>query len=194
MTQRAGYCRVIFALCFAVGIGIVALVARPSQVSAEPSAQAVFERIAERLSLMQPVAAWKLANDVAVEDLAREAVVLESATGAAVEAGLDAETAQAFFEAQIEAAKDIQHCWIGRWEAGTAQPPESAPDLTTEIRPRLLELGVELLDSIEAALADGVTFDAALADDFAATADIDCLSDPSRDAIYAALGQLHPAP
>ncbi len=194
MRRHCGFGPRVLLLFCALGLGLVVLVTRPMQASAEPAAQTVFERIAERLSLMQPVAAWKLANDVPVEDLAREAVVLDSATGAAVEAGLDAETARAFFEAQIEAAKDIQRCWIGRWQSGTAQPPESTPDLTTEIRPRLLELGVELLDSIEAALADGVTFDAALAGDFAATADIDCLSDPSRDAIYSALGQLHLAP
>ena len=166
------------------------MVALVPQASAEPLAEAAFERIAERLSLMEPVAAWKLANDVAVEDLAREAVVLESATGAATDAGLDAATARVFFEAQIEAAKDIQRCWIGRWEAGTAQPPETVPDLTAEIRPRLLELGAELLDSIEAALARGVAFDGALAAEFAAAADIDCLSVQSRDAIYRALGAL----
>ena len=194
MRQHQGFGPRLLLFCCALGVGLVFLAARPLQVSAEPSAQAVFERVAERLSLMQPVAAWKLANDVAVEDLAREAVVLESATAAAVEAGLDAATAGAFFEAQIEAAKDIQRCWIGRWQAGAAQPPESVPDLTTEVRPRLLELGVELLDSIEAAVAAGVTFDGALAGDFAATADIDCLSAPSRDAIYGALGQLHLAP
>ena len=194
MRRRHGFGTRVLLFCCALGVGLVFLTSRPPQVSAEPSAQTVFERISERLSLMRPVAAWKLANDVAVEDLAREAVVLESATATAVEAGLDAATAQAFFEAQIEAAKDIQHCWIGRWQAGTAQPPENTPDLATEIRPRLLDLGVELLDSIEAALAEGVTFDAALAGDFAATTEIDCLSGASRDAIYNALGQLHLAP
>ena len=167
------------------------LITLASQASAEPLAETVFDRIAERLSLMERVAAWKLANDVAVEDLEREAVVLESATGAATDARLDAETARAFFAAQIEAAKDIQRCWIERWEAEAAQPPETVPDLTTEIRPRLLELGGELLHGIEAALAHGVAFDAALTDEFAASADIDCLSAPSRDAIYRALGGLH---
>ena len=178
-------------LLLLAGPALAAAVTLAPQAAAEPLAEAVFGRIAERLSLMEQVAAWKQANDVAVEDLEREAVVLERATGSATDAGLDAATARVFFAAQIEAAKDIQRCWIGRWTAGAAQPTETVPDLTREIRPRLLELGGELLDSIGAALAHGVAFDAALTDEFAASADIDCLSVPSRDAIYRALGDLH---
>jgi len=36
-----------------------------------PLADPVFERIAERLSLMKPIEAWKRANGVAIEDRAR---------------------------------------------------------------------------------------------------------------------------
>jgi len=153
-------------------------------------ADAVFLRISERLSLMRLVTAWKRANRVAVEDRAREAVVLENAVAAAAAAGLDPATAGPFFEAQIEAAKDVQRCWIGRWDAGEASPLESAPDLTTEIRPALLELDRALLDSIEAALARNIAFDEARAADYAATADIDCLSASRRDVVYRRLGQL----
>ncbi len=168
----------------------LALLALAAAALAEPSADAVFEGIAERLSLMKPVAAWKRANGVAVEDRAREAVVLENATAAAAEAGLDPATARPFFAAQIEAAKDVQNCWIGRWDAEEAPPPQDAPDLKTEIRPALLELGRAVLDSIAAALAQNVAFDEARAADFAAAADIDCLSASRRDAVYERLGQL----
>jgi len=182
---------------WALGAGLAILLALTAPALAEPPADpradAVFERIAERLSLMKSVAAWKRANGVAVEDRARETLVLENATGAAAAAGLDAATARPFFEAQIEAAKDIQRCWIGRWEAHAAAPPETAPDLKTEIRPKLLELDRALLDSIETALARDIAFDQARAADFAAAADIDCLSAPRRDGVYRRLGRLRVA-
>lgn len=166
------------------------LLAHAAPASAEPLADAVFAGIAERLSLMKSVAAWKRAGGVAVEDLEREAVVLESATAAAAEAGLDPAAARPFFAAQIEAAKDIQACWIGRWDAGAAAPPEETLDLKTEIRPALLELGRGLLESTAAALGQGVAFDEAAAADYAAAVEIDCLSAPRRDAIYGTLGDL----
>jgi chorismate mutase-like protein len=169
---------------------MAALLALPAPALAEPLADAVFERIADRLSLMKSVAAWKRANRVAIEDRAREALVLKNAIGAATAAGLDPATARPFFEAQIEAAKDVQSCWIRRWDANEVPPPQSAPDLTTEIRPALLELDRALLDSIEAALAQNIAFDETRAADYAATADIDCLSALRRDFVYRRLGQL----
>lgn len=193
MTARLGLYLKLLVFCWAIGPGFAAAVTLPSQAHAEPLAGAVFDKIAERLSLMKSVAAWKRANGVAVEDRAREAVVLEKATEAATAAGLDAATARKFFEAQIEAAKDVQRCWIARWEAGTAPPPETVPDLATEIRPQLLELGNALLDRIKSALAHDVGFDDTQAADYVAAADIDCLSDSSRDAIYGELAQLRTA-
>ncbi len=47
-----------------------------------------------------------------------------------------------------------------------------------------------LLDSIEAALAQNIAFDETRAADYAATADIDCLSALRRDFVYRRLGQL----
>ena len=173
-----------------LGAALAILVALSAPVLAQSSAAAVFEGIAERLSLMKSVAAWKRANGVAVEDRAREAVVLENATAAAAAAGLDPAMARPFFAAQIEAAKDVQRCWIGRWDANEAPPPEGAPDLKTEIRPALLELDRALLASIEAALARDIAFDQARAADFAAVADVECLSAARRAAVYRRLGQL----
>jgi chorismate mutase-like protein len=179
----------------ALGAGLAALLALaalalPAPALADPLADAVFEGIAERLSLMKSVAAWKRASGVAIEDRAREGVVLENAVGAAAAAGLDPAMARPFFEAQIAAAKDVQNCWIGRWDANEAPPPEGAPDLKTEIRPALLELDRALLASIEAALARDIAFDQARAADFAAVADVECLSAARRAAVYRRLGQL----
>lgn len=188
-SQTTGQDRVrVMGAAFAVMLGLTV------PAAADPLADAVFERIAERLALMKPVAAWKRINGVAVEDRAREAVVIERASAAAEEAGLAAETAGRFFAAQIEAAKEVQRCWIARWDAGTPLPPSPLPDLMTDIRPRLLEIGAALLADIETALASGVVFEQTLAADFAAVVDPDCLSPAARDAVYRKLAGLRLRP
>ena len=172
-----------------LGVALATVLAGAAGAAADPLADAVFERIAERLALMKPVAAWKRDQGVAVEDRAREAIVLESATERAGKAGLVVETARPFFEAQIAAAKEIQRCWIARWDAG-APPPRPPPDLGSEIRPKLLEIGAALLTDIGAALTGGVAFDATRAAAFAAATDLDCLSAAARNAVYRQLSGL----
>ncbi len=157
---------------------------------AGPETDAVFARIADRLALMKPVAAWKRARSAAVEDLAREAVVLEKATRSAADVGLVAETARPFFQAQITAAKEIQTCWIGRWDRNEAQPPDPVPDLKTEIRPKLIKIGAALLSDIKDALEAGASFDAAHSADFLAKVKLDCLSAEGHAAIFKELGGL----
>jgi chorismate mutase len=169
-----------------IGAALATLLTVAMPAAADPLAEAMFARIAERLALMKPVAAWKLAHGAAIEDPAREAVVLEEAAAAAAAAGLAAESARPFFAAQIEAAKAIQRCWIARWNEKTP-PPRPPPDLGTEIRPRLLVIGAALLADVEAALASGVVFERQHAADFATAVDVDCLPPDARDAIYHAL-------
>ncbi|NIR30674.1 MAG: chorismate mutase, partial [Gammaproteobacteria bacterium] len=55
---------------------------------------------------MRDVAAYKWINGLPVEDLAREAKVLESAGSAALRFGLDVSATRTLFKAQIEAAKE----------------------------------------------------------------------------------------
>ncbi len=159
-------------------------------VSANPDAKPVFERIAERLSLMKSVAAWKRARSVAVEDLAREAVVLEKATRGAEKHGLAADTTRPFFEAQILAAKDIQNCWIGRWNKDEASVPDSVPDLKTEIRPKLITVGAALVAEVTSALNAGVEFGEDKTADFDRIVVLDCLSPETRGRIYRKLGAI----
>ncbi|MEM6464612.1 MAG: gamma subclass chorismate mutase AroQ [Pseudomonadota bacterium] len=104
--------------------------------------------IGERLSLMKDVAIYKAQRGLPVEDLAREAVVIDAAVKSAAEHGLEPASTRAFFQAQIDAAKVIQACWIERWEAQGELPADGA-DLVNEIRPELLRLG----DAIVAAIA-----------------------------------------
>jgi len=158
--------------------------------AADAAADRVFTLIHQRLALMQPVAAFKWIEKRPVEDLAREAVVLDKATEQAVNAGLAPDGARAFFQAQILAAKDIQNCWIARWHTGAATPPDSAPDLASEVRPKLIAIGNDLLAAIGAALAQQATFGPALEGAFQQQVALDCLSPQSAAAVYRALGEL----
>lgn len=141
--------------------------------------------VVERLSLMQPVAAWKHANDAPIEDLAREAVVLQAAQEAAAAQGIDPDSVVEFFQAQIDAAKDIQRCWILRWDQGRTDLPDSPPDLVADIRPDLLRLGDAVIAMLADALREGAPMSPAPAE-----VKLDCLSPSSSAAIVEALSQI----
>ncbi|MDA7964175.1 gamma subclass chorismate mutase AroQ [Ruegeria sp.] len=143
----------------------------------------LFELIDARLEWMRDVAAYKHANSLPVEDVAREQTVIAKTLEQAAAAGLDPATTQAFFEAQIEAAKDIQSCWIARWMETEA--PAEYRDLKQEVRPVLLDLGGQII----AALPDQ-TVATSERDGFVAAVQVDCLSDQSRDRMFDALTQV----
>ena len=146
--------------------------------SGKASTENLFEAVNDRLSYMQAVAAWKVDNNSPVEDLEREKVVLEAARKQAAEVGLSADSVTLFFQAQIDAAKDIQSCWISRWDQGAARP-DNVPDLVKEVRPALLKLGNDILQELAetpVGADDRSGFDAALT--------VDCLSQSSQDALF----------
>lgn len=121
---------------------------------------------------MKDVAIFKAKHELPVENLEREAVVLEAAISSARELGLDPATTRAFFQAQIDAAKTIQHCWLARWADDTIAELEGA-DLTTEIRPALLDLGNAIVEAISQEIRlERQMMDAA---SFANILSIDCL-------------------
>jgi len=154
--------------------------------SVNASTETLFNAVNDRLSHMQAVAAWKADNDRPVEDLEREKVVMEAARRQAAEVGLPADSVTHFFQAQIDAAKDIQSCWIARWEEGAARP-ETVPDLVDEVRPALLRLGDSILQELartSVAAGDRKAFDAALT--------VDCLSEQSRQALFDGLLDINP--
>jgi chorismate mutase len=150
----------------------------------------VYALIAQRLSLMKPVAAWKHVNSIPVEDREREVVVIGRTTAGAAEHGLAAGTVGPFFETQIEAAKAIQRCWIARWSTGEASAPIDPPDLKANIRPKLIKIGNALTAAIEATLSLGQGFGSDGAAGFAGAVDLDCLDRESRGAIYVALTRI----
>lgn len=111
----------------------------------------LYALVGERLSHMRDVAAFKWVHERPVEDLARERLVVEAALTAARNRGIQAARAEAFFRAQIEAAKDIQRYWFSMWRSGGG--PVEAPDLDTRIRPQLLILGDQIIAELGRPLA-----------------------------------------
>jgi len=112
--------------------------------SISPALQAVHQR----LLLMQEVAAYKWLHQLPIEDLQREAVIVNAASLGALRYGINPRTSKHFFQAQIFAAKEIQLFWFTKWETGDA--PLKALDLIGDIRPQLLRLGDEILRQLSA--------------------------------------------
>ena len=107
------------------------------------SAGALEQTIHARLALMKDVAHAKWVTGRPIEDLAREQVVIEQAVISGLQFRLTPAATTRFFTAQIEAAKAIQRYWFTVW--ATEPPNGPAPELGTQIRPRLLVLGDQIL-------------------------------------------------
>ncbi|MCK9563606.1 MAG: gamma subclass chorismate mutase AroQ [Bacteroidales bacterium] len=104
------------------------------------------ELVHQRLILAEGVARYKWNHNMAIEDLPREQVIVESLGRRAETAGVSAELAEMFFRAQIEASKAEQRALFERWrQAGIAQFRD-APDLIAVIRPQLDALTPRLID------------------------------------------------
>ena len=153
-----------------IAVLILVLFGSATSASGEPGLSPELRRFAdlivERLDLMKGVAAYKFGADRPVEDLAREAKVIEAGKAQAGRLGIEPESVTPFLQAQMDAAKRVQHLWISAWQNNAAPMPEKAPDLATELRPaisnatylvlRLLLRARPQLDAIEnrEALAD----------------------------------------
>jgi cyclohexadienyl dehydratase len=108
----------------------------------------------ERMSLMPGVAAYKWQNKAPIADPERERVVAERAGEVAGTMGLAPQGVQAFFEAQIRAARETQGALHERWRAQGFSFPGPIPSLQNEIRPHLDQLTVDLLKAVNLASAE----------------------------------------
>lgn len=137
----------------------------------------LYRLIHERLSWMKDVAAWKYQRKLPIENLSREAFVIEQATNTGLRQNVTTHSASAFFSAQIEAAKAIQSCWYMRWESSAEIP--APPDLNNEIRPKLITLGNQITERLLLHVADKQLFDTAVS--------LDCLPKKNAEDMFKAL-------
>ena len=75
-----------------------------STIHGAESEPSLFQAIAERLAYMEDVAVYKAQNKIPVEDVGREKRVLSNAKELAATHGLDPDSMERFFIAQISAA------------------------------------------------------------------------------------------
>ena len=126
----------------------------------EPAAATELEKLLrlvdERLQVMEGVAAYKFVNEIEIENTEREQLVLLRAVSAAQNNKLDAESVESFFRLQIQLAKLVQGAWQQKWrlEGGNLRRDVAIPDLKKEIRPKLIELGDQIITQLVLALPE----------------------------------------
>lgn len=122
-----------------------------SSAEIDPSVTTLFQLIQQRLSYMDEVARYKWHRKLNIEDIARETQVLDKSVAAATRFNLDDSTSRDFFAQQIEAAKEIQTGWFQQWHnlSSPAPAPAHGADLINTVRPKLIELGDQILRQIE---------------------------------------------
>ena len=120
--------------------------AQPAFADPDADVREVFRLIGERLQLMRDVAAWKHLHREPIVDSAREQQVLEQTVRQAAALGLEPQSARELLALQIRLAVRVQLSLTKSWQSGAAAPTQ-APDLKTGLRPRLDEIGGQLLRS-----------------------------------------------
>ena len=123
------------------------LSATPAGAQEEDPA-ALTAAMAERLALMAPVAQTKWNAELPIEDLAREAVVLDKVVESAAAAGVDEALARDFFRAQITAAKLVQQRRFDLWRAGGQGRFAEARDLKSDLRPAIIGLTDRIIEAL----------------------------------------------
>lgn len=104
--------------------------------------------IDQRLLLAPAVARAKWNVQAPIEDLPREAQVIQAAAQQGSALGLSRVWVEAVFRAQIEASKTVQRELFAKWKSVQAGAFDDAPDLSTTIRPELDRLTTQLLRSM----------------------------------------------
>ena len=104
--------------------------------------------IDQRLLLAQAVARAKWNVQAPIEDLPREAQVIQAAVTQGAALGLPAEWIESVWRAQIEASKTVQRELYAKWQAQHVGKFDDAPDLAKTIRPELDRITGQLLRSM----------------------------------------------
>src|SRR5215472_246208 len=102
-------------LVFVVVAWTICTEGRAYPENARDKLQPLLETSVRRLEVAEQVALAKWDSGTPVEDAAREAHVIASATKAAESKDLDAAWVSNFFKAQIEASKLVQYSLLAEW-------------------------------------------------------------------------------
>ncbi|WP_257252337.1 MULTISPECIES: chorismate mutase [unclassified Endozoicomonas] len=153
---------------------------------ADTMSKGIFELINQRLTYMQDVALFKATNHRAIEDLTREKQVLEKALFDAQQAGLQPDSIAVFFQAQIDAAKAIQYRYRAEWLSAKPENKKHR-DLASEVRPKLIELGHQIVMQISEYLQNGGAFDNNMQQDFVRTVNAAHLSENDKKKMFESL-------
>lgn len=99
----------------------------------------------DRLAVVTEVARWKWNRNAPIEDPAREASLMAAQRSAAAELGVPEARVEAFFGAQILAARQLQHDLFARWRQAGAGKFEGVADLDGQLRPRIDAINARML-------------------------------------------------
>ena len=112
----------------------------------------LYADINTRLSYMKAVALHKWQHKLAIEDVAREVLVINKSIAMAKEEGLVSQDIEPFFRIQIELAKKIQRQYHQYWSENGSPSEWQAENNTaaslSEIRPKLITLGKRIIQGV----------------------------------------------
>jgi cyclohexadienyl dehydratase len=164
--------------------------AQPAFTDPDADIREAFRLIGERLLLMRDVAAWKHLHHEPIVDAAREQQVLEQTVSRAAALGLEPQSARELLALQIRLAVQVQQSLASSWQSGTPAPLQ-APDLKTELRPRLDAVGEQLLRSLSLATPRLRESGAAIRfTEYARSIDIPQLTAADREQLASAVGAI----
>ena len=156
-----------------------------STIHGAESEPSLFQAIAERLAYMEDVAVYKAQNKIPVEDVGREKRVLSNAKELATTHGLDPDSMERFFIAQISAAKAIQYRYSA--ELLTREIPTRPIDLQSDIRPELDRLGGDIVMLFAMLLQSRSAIGEERRERFMSTLQNRFLADAEREALFDAM-------
>lgn len=117
--------------------------------AAADEAAADLARLADlRLAVVTEVARWKWNRQAPIEDLARESSLLAAQRKAAMERGIPVPQVDAFFGAQIEAAKQLQGDLFALWREQGAGHFQGVADLDGQLRPQIDAINARMLEAL----------------------------------------------
>ncbi|MFT7471318.1 MAG: chorismate mutase [Kiritimatiellia bacterium] len=169
-------------ICLSVIFSALTISSTIHGAESEPS---LFQAIAERLSYMEDVGAYKAQNKIPVEDVEREKIVLSNAKELATAHGLDPDSMERFFIAQISAAKAIQYRY--RAELLTREIPARSIGLQSDIRPELDRLGSDIVRLFAKLLQSRSAMGEGRRERFMSTLQSRFLADAEREALFDAM-------